>query len=96
MKFRNIRLIAIFAVVPILLLIPYAAGKVTDEMKWSGIDFVVAGVLLAATGIVIEFVLRMVKKTSHRVAICAGILFLLVVVWIEIAVGLFGTPLAGS
>jgi uncharacterized membrane protein len=88
---QNKRLIGIVLVVAFLLLIPLVAG-----FPWSRFDFVVAGVLLLGTGLAIELVLRKVKRTSHRLAICAGILVMLFVVWAELAVGLIGTPLAGS
>jgi hypothetical protein len=93
---KNIRLLGICVGVVVLLLIPYLAMKFTGEVKWGPFDFIVAGVLLLGTGLAIEFVLRKVRKTTHRLAICAGILFLLFIVWAELAVGLIGTPLAGS
>jgi hypothetical protein len=40
--------------------------------------------------------MRKVKKIEHRVAICAALLLALALVWIELAVGIFGTPFAGS
>ena len=93
---KNKRLLAILGTVGILLLIPFIAMKLTGEVKWGPFDFIVAGVLLLGTGLAIEFVLRKVQKITHRLAICAGILFLLFIVWAELAVGLIGTPLAGS
>jgi hypothetical protein len=93
---NNKRLIAILGTVGILLLIPYIAMKATGEVNWGPFDFIVAGALLLATGLAIEFVLRKVQKTAYRLAICAGILFVLFVIWAELAVGLIGTPLAGS
>jgi hypothetical protein len=96
MNIQNIRLIGIFVAVAVLLLIPYIAMKFTDEVKWTAIDFVAAGVLLLGTGLACELVLRTVKKLQHRLAICAAILLVLFIVWAELAVGLIGTPLAGS
>jgi hypothetical protein len=93
---NNKRLIAILGTVGILLLIPFIAMKITGEVKWGPFDFIVAGVLLLGTSLAIEFVLRKVQNNTHRLAICAGILFLLFIVWAELAVGLIGTPLAGS
>ena len=96
MNFQNKRLIGIIAAVAVLLSVPFLAMKFAGEMKWSLFDFILAGALLLGTGLAIEFVLRKVTKTAHRVAICAGILLVLFIVWVEIAVGLIGTPLAGS
>jgi dolichyl-phosphate-mannose--protein O-mannosyl transferase len=79
-----------------LLLIPFIAMQFTNEVAWSLFDFVVAAILLLGTGLLCEFVLRKVNKTKHRLIICAIILALLVLTWMELAVGLFGTPFAGS
>jgi hypothetical protein len=96
MKFENKRLIGIIVGVGVLLLVPFIAMKVGGEMKWSLFDFVLAGVLLLGTGLALEVALRLVRKTSYRIAVCAAILFALLIIWVELAVGLIGTPLAGS
>jgi hypothetical protein len=90
------RLIQIVLAVMILLFIPFIAMQFTDEVKWTLFDFVVAGGLLLGTGLTCELVLRTVPKKEHRLAICGLILLALVLVWLELAVGIFGSPLAGS
>ena len=92
----NQRLAAVIVVVAILLLIPFLAMRFTGEVNWTAIDFVIAGVLLMGTGLMCELVLRVVKKFTYRVALCAAILLALALVWAELAVGLFGTRFAGS
>ncbi|MCC6329693.1 MAG: hypothetical protein IT174_14345 [Acidobacteria bacterium] len=96
MTIQNLRLTSIVVVVAILLLIPYAAMQVTGEVKWTGIDFLVAAVLLLGAGLACEVALRLVTKLEYRVAVCAAILLGLVLVWAELAVGIFGTRFAGS
>jgi ABC-type Mn2+/Zn2+ transport system permease subunit len=93
---QNKRLIGIMLAVAFLLLIPLLAMQFTDEVKWTLLDFIVMGVLLLGTGLMCEFVIRKVKKTTHRIVICAVILALLFIIWAELAVGIFGTPFAGS
>jgi hypothetical protein len=93
---QNKRLIGIVVFVGILLFIPFLAMRFTDEFNWSPMDFVTAGILLLGTGFACEFVLRTVRRNGYRLAICAGILLALMLVWAELAVGLFGTPFAGS
>jgi hypothetical protein len=93
---KNKRLIGILLVAGVLLLIPFIGMRFSNEMKWSTADFAIAGVLLFGTGLTCELVLRTVKRFEYRVAICAGILLALTLVWIELAVGLFGTRFAGS
>ncbi len=93
---KNRRLIGILVAAAILLLIPFVAMQFTDEVKWTPIDFIVAGILLFGSGIACEFGLRSMRKFWQRIAICAVILIALVLVWAELAVGVFGTPFAGS
>ncbi len=96
MKSQNKRLLVILLSVPFLLLIPFLAMKFTNEVNWSPSDFLVMGILLIGAGLVCEFVLRIAKKTQHRIILVGAVLFLFFLVWAELAVGIFGTPLAGS
>ncbi len=93
---KNKRLIAIMLTVALLLLIPFIAMQFTNEVNWSPFDFVAMGILLSGTGLMCELVLRKVKNSGYRIAICVALLVLLVLLWIELAVGIFGTPLAGT
>ena len=98
MKTENKRLIGILAAVAVLLTIPFIAG-LFGGMNWSKFDFLAAGVLLLGTGLIIELVLRLVKTTAltaFRLVICGAVLLALLAVWVEIAVGVFGTRFAGS
>ncbi len=93
---KNKRLIGIILTVAFILLIPLIAMQFTDEVDWSPFDFVVMGSLLLGTGLMCELVLRKVKKIEHRIAICGVLLVALFLIWAELAVGIFGTPFAGS
>ncbi len=90
------RLIGIVTTVALLLLVPLVAMQFTNEVAWSLADFVVAGVLLLSTGLAIEFVMRKIPKTKDRIIICGVILLAFALIWIELAVGIFGTPFAGN
>ncbi len=68
----------------------------TEEVSWTPFDFVIAGFLLLVTGLTCELVLRRVKGGRLRIVICLAILLLLFLIWIELAVGIFDTPLSGS
>ncbi len=93
---QNARLTGIVLTVVILLLIPFIAMQFTEEVNWTLTDFVVAGILLLGTGLLCEVVMRMVKNIRYRIIIIAIILATLFLVWAELAVGIFGTPIAGS
>jgi len=79
-----------------VLLVPLVAMQFSNEVQWSLFDFVVAGGLLFGTSIAVELVLRKVTLKTLAIVACMGILLTLALVWVELAVGLFGTPFAGS
>jgi hypothetical protein len=93
---QNKRLTAIVAIVALMLLVPLVAMRFTNEVNWDGFDLTVAGILLLGTGLLIELVLRKVKSTTNRILVCGVILLMLFLAWAELAVGIFGTPFAGS
>lgn len=96
MNIRNLRLSSILVGVALILLIPFIAMQFTDEVNWTPLDFIAAGVLLLGTGLAIEIMIRKVKGLKYRIVIGVAIVLALLIVWAELAVGLFGTPLAGS
>ena len=79
-----------------VLLLPLVAMQFTSEVQWSASDFVVAGILLFGTGLLIEMVLRKTKKGVLRILAVLGVLLLLLLTWLELAVGIFGSPWAGT
>lgn len=90
------RLIIIPSVVGILLLIPLIAMQFSNEVDWDIFDFVIMGILLSGTGFLCELALRKVKGTLNRIIVCGAVLFVFFLIWAELAVGIFGTPFAGS
>jgi len=93
---KNKRLKIILTTISILLLIPLIAMQFTDEVSWTIFDFIVMGVLLLSTGLLYELTIMKVTKIKHRITICVAILVAFLLVWAELAVGIFGTPFAGS
>ena len=93
---KNKRIILIFSGIAILLLIPLIAMQFTHEVDWSMADFVIMGILLSAIGILCELILRKVRSIKIRILLCGAILFGFFLIWAELAVGIFGTPYAGS
>ena len=79
-----------------LLLMPFLAMQFTSDVNWTASDFAIASVMLLGTGLVCELVLRKVTRPRSRFLLCALVLAVLLVVWVELAVGLFGTPFAGN
>lgn len=93
---KNQRLIIILAAISVVLLIPFIAMQFTNEVDWSIEDFIIMGILLYATGLLCELVMRKVKSVQNRILICAALVFAFLLIWAELAVGIFGSPFAGS
>ncbi|MBN1650356.1 MAG: hypothetical protein JW857_03450 [Bacteroidales bacterium] len=93
---KNKRLKFILTAIAVLLLIPFLAMQFTEEVNWTLSDFIAAGILLLGTGLICEFALRKIKDTKYRILACIIVILIFLVVWIELAVGIFGSPLAGS
>lgn len=93
---KSKRLLIIVLIVITILLIPFISMQFSNEVNWSGFDFLVMGILLLGTGLAIEIVLSKVSSFKNRIILCSVILAVLFLVWAELAVGIFGSPLAGS
>jgi succinate-acetate transporter protein len=82
--------------VAVLLLIPLIAMQFTDEVNWSMSDFIVAAVLLLVAVFTYELISRKVKAPTNRTILSVTLLIIFLLIWAELAVGIFGTPFAGS
>lgn len=85
-----------FLVVPLLLLIPLVAMQFTPQVLWSLADFVVAAALLSALILGVELIRTRVRSRRGRLLLLAFTATVFLLLWVELAVGLFGSPLAGS
>lgn len=88
--------VLIYSVAAILLAIPFVAMQFTDEVNWSPSDFLIAGILLFASAFGIDLILKKVKVDARRFVYVVLVLLALFLVWAELAVGIFGSPFAGS
>ncbi len=94
MMHKNLKIILLTVLA--LLLIPLVAMQFTNEVNWSLFDFIIAAVLLFGTGFIIDLVIRKTKSIKYRVAILILIVIAFILIWAELAVGVFGTPFSGS
>lgn len=79
-----------------ILLVPFIAMQFSSGVNWSVFDFVLAGVLMAGTGLAYVLATMKVRSQRARLIAFAGFVALLMLIWVELAVGLIGTPFAGS
>ncbi len=80
----------------LLLIIPLIGISFTDEFDWSLSDFIVAGLLLLVFSLTANFIVLRISNRNRRVFFMTILLILFLLVWAELAVGIFGTPFAGS
>lgn len=90
------QIVRVMAVVLAVLSVPFIAMQFTSEVRWSSFDFIIMGFLLATAGFSYEFALTKFKNRKERLIIGLVIVAVVVVIWAELAVGLFGTPFAES
>lgn len=88
MKTKNI--LRILIVTALILLIP-----LLGNWPWTLSDFVIMGILIIGTGLTYELVVSKVGR-KNRVVVATVLLLAFIVIWAELAVGLFGSPLAGN
>lgn len=93
MKSANI--IRIVIGTSLILLVPLIAMLFTDDVDWGVFDFIVIGTLLIGAGVIYEFVTSKLNK-KYRTPLAVVFVAAVVLAWVELAVGIFGSPLAGS
>jgi hypothetical protein len=99
---KNINFVRPAIVVLILLLIPITlnltigTGVDGQGFIWEFGDFVIMGALLFVVGLAIEFAIKKSNSSFNRAIIIVAIVLVFLLVWAELAVGLIGSPFAGS
>lgn len=86
----------ILLVTALILMIPLVMMRFSDEWDWRLPDFVIIGTLLIGAGLMYEFLVKPIRKTAFRVAAAVLLLAAVLLIWAELAVGVFETPFAGS
>lgn len=89
-------ILKVFVTTGLLLLIPLVAMLFTSEVDWDETDFIVMGILLSTIGLLYVAGSRMVKTRAQRIVLGVVLFLVFFLTWAELAVGVFGTPFAGS
>ena len=90
------RLIILLLASMSLLLVPAVAMLFSSEVVWTPYDFAIATVVLLGTVLLAELILRMFPRKKQRIYLITLLFILFGVLWIELAVGVFGSPIAGT
>ena len=79
-----------------LLLIPLIGMIITDEIKWDLFDFIIMGSLIIFLSVTINFVYNSPINIKSRLLYIGILVLIFTLIWVELAVGVFGTTFAGS
>tara|TARA_R110002012_G_scaffold221001_1_gene392609 strand:+ start:664 stop:954 length:291 start_codon:yes stop_codon:yes gene_type:complete len=93
---KNKRLLIIISAITLLLLLPFVSMQFSDQVNWSIFDFLIAGLLFYGTGFLLELIFRKVTTRKRRTILIICLFLVALLIWIELAVGIFGSPIAGS
>jgi hypothetical protein len=80
----------------LVLLIPLIAMQFSEEWDWGLPDFIVVGILLAGVGVGYQMIVTGVRTNSKLAVIGIILAVVMILTWMELAVGIFGSPVAGS
>ncbi len=92
---QNNKIIRIVLIAMLILMAPLVAMQFSDEVKWSWFDFAVIGTLLIGAGLMFELITARVNA-KYRGVIALVFVAVVILIWAELAVGIFGTPFSGS
>jgi len=90
------KLYKILITVAILLSIPLIAMQFTDQVVWALSDFVIAAILLFGTGLLSLKLYAKIKTSKYYLVLLILVLFAFLLLWTELAVGIFNSPISGS
>jgi len=65
-------------------------------MNWDIVDFAAAAIIIGMLVLAIRFIKRFVQQPKSRWILIGVTVVLVALLWAELAVGIFGSPLAGS
>lgn len=77
-----------------LLIIPLILMHYTTEVKWSNYDFFIMGLILFYSGLIVNLIINKTKNLHKRLIIISIVIFLFFLLWAELGVGIFNSPLS--
>lgn len=75
--------------VGLLLLMVFVAMQFSGEVNWSFMDFVIMGTLLSTAGLVASYLWVKFADSKYRIAYIFLLLLVVLLIWVELAVGIF-------
>jgi len=80
--------LALWALLGVLLLLPAIAMLFTDEVRWTGADFIAAAAIFAVVGCAIELIVRFIDQAVLQITLVCGVILAALAIWADGAVGI--------
>lgn len=90
------RRILMYSICGLLLLVSFVGMQFSEEVDWSVLDFIIAAIMLFSVTFVIDLIVHKIHRKSYKIGLLLVIVLAFVLVWAEMAVGVFGSPIAGN
>jgi hypothetical protein len=81
---------------PLLVLLLPLIGVILFDLDWYIFDFLIMGLLILFFSIAINLILNHLNSSKLRLILILMLVILFLLIWAELAVGVFGTPFAGT
>jgi len=81
---------------PLFVLLVPLVSVIFFELDWSGFDFLVMALLILSLSILINLILYYTDSSKLKLLLIFIVAILFLLIWAELAVGIFGTPFAGN
>ncbi|MDB2510645.1 hypothetical protein N9X18_00525 [Gammaproteobacteria bacterium] len=81
---------------PLLVLLLPLIGVILFDLDWNIFDFLIMGLLILFFSIAINLILNHLNSSKLRLILVLMSVILFLLIWAELAVGVFGTPFAGT
>ena len=81
---------------PLLVLLLPLIGVILFDLDWNIFDFLIIGLLILFFSIAINLILNHLNSSKLRLILVLMLVILFLLIWAELAVGIFGTPFAGT
>ena len=81
---------------PLLVLLLPLIGVILFDLDWNIFDFLIMGLLILFFSIAINLILNHLNSSKLRLILVLMLVILFLLIWAELAVGVFGTTFAGT
>ena len=81
---------------PLLVLLLPLIGVILFDLDWNIFDFLIMGLLILFFSIAMNLILNHLNSSKLRLILVLMLVILFLLIWAELAVGIFGTPFAGT